>query len=79
MDPPEKHKHVFNNTVLVVTPHGKIVQLFTPIRAVCIHAVVGIPRGSTVFIEAIAIHPEYKLCYRIVEKWFVYSCFTIIK
>ena len=79
MDPPKINKNLYENTIMVVSPHGKIVQLFTPIRAVCLHAVVGISRGSTVFIEAIAIHREHKLVFRITDKWFVYSCFSIIK
>ena len=79
MDPPKEIQHVNANTLMVITPYGKIVQLFTPIRAVCKIGVVGIPIGTTVFIDAIAIHKEHKLCYKITDKWFVYSCFSIIK
>ena len=79
MDPPNEMKDVNSNTLMVITPHGKIIQLFTPIRAVCNMAVVGIPVGTTVFIDAIAVHREHKLCYKIADVWFVYSCFTINK
>ena len=75
MDPPQYNP----NTLIVITSTGKILQLFTPIKAICNAATVGIPIGTTVFIEAIMLHKEHKLCYKITGVWYVYWIFTITK
>ena len=77
MDPPQKSEYMNANTILVITPTGKMIQLFTPIRAVCNTAVAGIPVGTTVFIEAVTLHKEHILCYRITGIWFVFWCFSL--
>lgn len=78
MDPPESI-YMHANTMMVINPAGKILQLFIPIKAVCKYAVQGIPAGTTVFIEGIVLHKEYKMCYRITGKWYVYWCFSILR
>ena len=79
MDPPQESVYKNAGTMLVINPTGKIVQLFVPIKAVCKHGVKGIPIGTTVFIEAIVLHHEHKMCYRITGNWYVYWCFTIVR
>lgn len=79
MDPPHKSAYMDGNTMMVISPAGKILQLFTPVRAVCNTTISGIPAGTTVFIDAIALHKEHKLIYNIAGTWYVYWCFTIIK
>jgi len=79
MDPPQESQQMSANTLMVITPAGKILQLFTPIKAVCTTTVLGIPIGTTVFIESIVIDKQYKMCYKITGVWYVYWCFSIIK
>ena len=79
MDPPQDQHYINAKTLLIVTPAGKILQLFTPIKAVCKTAVPGIHVGTTIFIDAIMMHKDHKLCYKITGIWYVYWCFTIIK
>ena len=79
MDSPQESIYMNAGTLMIVNPVGRILQLFVPIPAVCIHAVKGIPVGTTVFIEAIVLHHEHKMCYRITGNWYVYWCFTIVR
>jgi hypothetical protein len=79
MDPPQQPKYMDANTMMVINPDGQIKQLFIPIRAVCKNAVSGIPVGTTVFIEAVAVQKEHRLCYRITGNWYPYWCFTLKK
>ena len=79
MDPSQESVYKNAGTMLVINPTGKILQLFVPIKAVFKHAVKGIPVGTTVFIEGIMLHQEYKMCYRITGKWYVYFCFMIVR
>lgn len=78
MDPPESI-YMHANTMLIINPEGKILQLFIPIKAICKYAVKGIPVGTFVFIEGIILHKEHKMCYRITGSWYVYFCFTIVR
>ena len=78
MDPPESiYKHA--NTMMIINPEGRILQLFIPIKAICKVTVTGIPKGTIVFIEGIILHNEHKMCYRITGTWYVYWCFTILR
>lgn len=79
MDPPEQPQYVVSKTLMVITPAGKILQLFAPIKAVCNTTLPGMPVGTTVFIEAIVLHKEHKMCYRIISVWYVYWCISIIR
>ena len=79
MDPPEESIYKYANTMLVVNPSGKILQLFIPIKAICKYPVNGIDVGTVVFIEGIVLNKQYKMCYRITGKWYVYNCFTIVR
>ena len=79
LDPPQEHHYINAKTLLIVTPAGKILQLFTPIRAICKTAVPGIQAGTTVFIEAVMMHKEHKMCYQITGIWYLYRCFIISK
>lgn len=79
MDPPKDTGYMNANSMMVITPSGKVLQLFTPIRATCKTAISDIQIGTTVFIEAIMLHKEHKLCYKITGTWYVYWCFSIIK
>ena len=79
MDPPQEQYFINTTTLLIVTSAGKMLQLFVPIKAICNTAVPGIQVGTTVFIEAILVHKEHKMCYKITGIWYVYWCFTIDK
>jgi hypothetical protein len=69
MDPPTESIHKHADTMTVVNPEGKILQLFIPIKAICKYAVPGIPAGPIVFIEGIVLHKEHKMCCGITGSW----------
>lgn len=79
MDPPQESIYMHANTMMIINPEGKILQLFIPIKAVCKYAVKGIPVGTIIFIEGIALHKQHKMVYRITGNWYVYWCFTIVR
>lgn len=79
MDPPQESIYMHANTMMIINPEGKILQLFIPIKAVSKYAVKGIPVGTIVFLEGIVLHNEHKMCYRITGIWYVYWCFTIVR
>ena len=72
-----KTEFINSNTLLVVSKVGQIKQLHTPIRAVCINSVGEILRGSTIFIDAVGKHSEYRICYQICQLWYPYDCFKL--
>lgn len=79
MDPPQQIPKMDDNSLMIITPTGRILQLFTPIRAVSCSSLTGIAIGTTVFVEAIGFHTEYKICYKITGSWHAHSFFSIIK
>ena len=77
MPKPDNIEFINPSTLLIVSSIGNIKQLYTPIRALCSHSVGQLNKGSTVFIEAVGTHPEYRICYQICQLWYPYDCFKI--
>ena len=78
MDLPQESIYKNEGAMMVINPTSKILLLFVPIKAMCKHAVLGIPVGTTVFVEVILLHHEHKMCYRITGNYYVYWCFTMV-
>lgn len=77
MPPNNKIEFLNSNTLIIVSSIGNIKQLYTPIRAMCIHSIGKINAGTTVFIEAVGSHPECRICYQICHLWYSYENFII--
>ena len=73
----QKIELINHHTLIVVSAIGKIKELHTPIKAICRNSIGQLLKGSTVFIEAVGTHPEYRICYQICQLWYPYDCFTI--
>jgi hypothetical protein len=65
------------NVLLVITPKGIILELYTPIRAEVIRQVNNLPKGTKVYIDAIMQSSEHKLLYLISGKWYPYNYLTV--
>ncbi len=65
------------NVLLVITPKGVILELFTPIRAEVIRKVGNLPKGTKVYIDAILKSEEHKILYCISGKWYPYHFFRV--
>ena len=67
------------NVLLVITPKGIIMELFTPIRAQVIKSIGNITIGTYVYIDSIVKNDKYKILYCISGKWYPYSYFRVGK
>jgi hypothetical protein len=65
------------NVLLVITPKGIILELYTPIRAEVTCQVGNLPKGTKVYIDAIMQSTEHKLLYLISGKWYPYNYLTV--
>jgi hypothetical protein len=65
------------NVLLVITPKGVILELFTPIRAEVIRKVGNLPKGTKVYIDAILKSEEHMILYCISGKWYPYNFFRV--
>lgn len=67
------------NILLLITPKGALIELFTPISAVVIDDVNNWKIGTMIYIDAIVQSNEYKLLYCILGKWYPYHHFKVGK
>jgi hypothetical protein len=65
------------NVLLVITPKGIILELYTPIGAEVTRKVGNLPKGTKVYIDAIMQSTEHKLLYLIYGKWYPYIYLTV--
>lgn len=73
------HKSVSDhyNCLLVVSPTGRMRQLFTPFAIRCKQNGLLIPPGAWVYVDAIVLHPQHLLCFWINQRWYPYHYFQI--
>lgn len=67
-----------DKSLFIVNQHGKIKQLFVPIRAKCIASTGAIYVNSYVYIEQVNVHLEFRIVYMVFGKWHPYFCFTVV-
>ncbi len=65
------------NVLLVITPKGIILELYTPIRAEVTRKVGNLPKGTKVYIDSILKSEEHKILYCISGKWYPYNIFRV--
>jgi hypothetical protein len=65
------------NVLLVITPKGIILELYTPIRAEVIREIGNLPKGTKVYIDAIVKSDEHKILYCISGRWYPYIYLTV--
>ncbi len=66
------------NLLLLVTPQGLLIQLFTPIKGIVIKQSGTLKQGTTVWIEAIMQSKEHKIIYLVLGKWIPYYHINVI-
>ena len=76
--PSQNIEYLSPHNLLVISEIGKIKQLHTPIKAICIKPIGDIGENTTIYIDAIGTHKDCRICYRIYQKWFPYYCFRLI-
>ncbi|MHA8055524.1 hypothetical protein VR611_06220 [Aquirufa nivalisilvae] len=67
------------NILLLITPKGALIELFTPIRALVKEEVGSLKVGTTVYIDAILQSQEHRILYCIIGKWYPYHHFKVGK
>jgi hypothetical protein len=67
------------NVLLVITPKGIIMELFTPIRVQVVTSIGNLTIGTFVYIDSIVKNDAYKILYCIAGKWYPYSYFRVGK
>jgi hypothetical protein len=67
------------NVLLVITPKGIIMELFTPIRAQVTKSIGNLTVGTFVYIDSIVKNDVYKILYCISGKWYPYYYFRVGK
>jgi hypothetical protein len=72
-----KLQYAGSNSLLVVNPKGKLRRLFVPFAVKCVTGINFIRQGSTVYVEAVAEHHQYKLVYLILGGWYPYLYFRV--
>jgi hypothetical protein len=65
------------NVLLVITPKGIIMELFTPIRAQVTKSIGNLTIGTYVYIDSIVKDNKYKILYCIGSKWYPYHHFKV--
>jgi hypothetical protein len=65
------------NVLLVITPKGIILELYTPISAEVIRKVGNLPKGTKVYIDAIVTSEVHKILYLISGKWYPYFYLSV--
>lgn len=65
-------------SILIVTNTGKIKQLFTPFKVICVEAVVDIPIKTKLYVIEVYMTEKDKLVYLILGKLYFHSYFIII-
>ena len=59
-----------SKVLLLITPIGIILELFTPIRAQVTKSIGNLAIGTYVYIDSIVKSDEYKILYCISGKWY---------
>lgn len=67
------------NILLLISPKGVLIELFTPIRATVIEDIGSLKVGTMVYIDAIVQSKEHKILYCIMGKWYPYHHFKVGK
>lgn len=67
------------NILLLITPKGALIELFTPIRATVMEDIGTLKRGTLVYIDAIIQSQEHKILYCVFSKWYPYHHFKVGK
>lgn len=70
-------EYLHPNVLLLITPKGVLIELFTPIRAKVINQVGNLEEGTSVWIEAIMQSKEHKIMYYVLGSWYAYHHFKI--
>ena len=73
----QKVEFLHPNVLLVITPKGIILELYTPIRAEVIREMGNLPKGTKVYIDAIVKDNKHKILYCIGSKWYAYHHFKV--
>lgn len=69
--------YVGNSSLLIINQHGKIKQLFVPIRVKCVITIGNIYENSMLYVEQVEAHQQHRIIYRVFDKWYPYYFFTI--
>ncbi len=67
------------NILLLITPKGALIELFTPIRAIVKEDAGSLKVGTTVYIDAILQSQEHRILFCIIGKWYPYHHFKVGK
>lgn len=73
----QKVEFLHPNVLLVITPKGIILELYTPIRAEVVREIGNLPKGTKVFIDSIMQSEKHKILYCISGKWYPYNYLTV--
>lgn len=77
MDPP-KISFIDHNSIMVISPTGNMKQLYVPFKVKCIHPIGKFVPHSTLYVEQVSSHKQYKILYRILKDWYPFSYFKIV-
>jgi hypothetical protein len=74
---PDQIKFYNPFSLLVVNRKGKLRQLFVPILVKCSHPCGTIQKDSMVYVEQVTANTQYRILYRVFDKWYPYYFFVI--
>ncbi len=60
------------NLLLLITPQGMLMQLFTPIKGIIVKQSGTLEKGTSVWVEAIMESKVHKIKYLVLGKWIPY-------
>ena len=73
----QKVEFLYPNILLLISPKGVLIELFTPIRAMVTNEIGNLQVGTMVYIDAIIQSKEHKILYCIIGKWYPYHHFKV--
>lgn len=73
----QKLEYLHPNVLLLITPKGVLIELFTPIKAKVVTDVGQLKVGTTVYIEAIVKSDDHRLLFLVTGSWIPYHHFRV--
>ncbi|RZA02864.1 MAG: hypothetical protein EOP47_05160 [Sphingobacteriaceae bacterium] len=77
MDLNDKISFYDETTLLIVGSRGTLKQISTPFEVKAIEPIGTIKVDTLVYVEAVAEHHQFKITYRILNKWMPYHFFRV--
>ncbi|WP_295655293.1 hypothetical protein [uncultured Mucilaginibacter sp.] len=78
MDKNQKLSFYNEKSLMFLNVNGTLRQIYVPFQVRCNQPVGGLKENTLVYVEAVSQHAEYRILYKVLNKWVPYFCFNLI-